>query len=129
MESEILSDEELAEITKQRSGQRRWLKEHHWHFVENRGGRPLPGRQYAHMKLGMVQIASGLQPPPLPASTWPTDLSWMNGDATAQQGKPQAAAEPVCPPRRHREARQIAEVLGLLPLPGRSSSLNVDRRK
>jgi hypothetical protein len=80
MESEILSDEELAEITgyKQRAWQRRWLKEHHWHFVESRGGRPLVGRQYARMKLGMVQIVSGLQPPALPTPAWTPDFSRVN---------------------------------------------------
>lgn len=79
MGSEILSDEELAEITgyKARGWQRRWLKDHHWHFVESRGGRPLVGRQYARMKLGMAQIASQ-QPPQLPAPTWTPDFSRMN---------------------------------------------------
>lgn len=47
MESGILSSEELAEITgyKARGWQRRWLKDHHWHFVESRSGGPLAGRQ------------------------------------------------------------------------------------
>ena len=49
METEILSEKELAELTgyKARGHQRRWLAERHWHFVESRGGRPLVGRQYA----------------------------------------------------------------------------------
>ena len=77
MESEILSDEELAEITgyKARAWQRRWLKDHHWHFVESRGKRPLVGRQYARMKLGLVHIGTGLQPPPLPTPAWTPDFS------------------------------------------------------
>jgi len=53
METGILSDEELADLTgyKARGWQRRWLNERGWHFVESRGGRPLVGRQYAHIKL------------------------------------------------------------------------------
>lgn len=51
MESEILSDKELAEITgySMRAWQRRWLVANHWHFIESRGGRPLVGRQYARL--------------------------------------------------------------------------------
>lgn len=58
MESEILSDDELAEITgyKARAWQRRWLDSHHWVYVESRGKRPLVGRQYARMKLGIVPL-------------------------------------------------------------------------
>jgi len=43
MESEILSDEELAEITgyKSRAWQRRWLDDHNWTYIESRGKRPL----------------------------------------------------------------------------------------
>lgn len=80
MESEILSDEELAEITgyKARGWQRRCLRERHWHFVESRGGRPLVGRQYARMKLGLVQVVNGLQPPPLPTPAWTPDFTRMN---------------------------------------------------
>ncbi|WP_236202208.1 DUF4224 domain-containing protein [Pseudomonas pseudonitroreducens] len=80
MESEILSDEELAEITgyKARAWQRRWLKDHHWHFVESRGKRPLVGRQYARMKLGLAHMGTSLQPPPLPAPAWTPDFSRVN---------------------------------------------------
>lgn len=54
METEILSDEELAELTgyKARAYQRRWLIDRQWVFVESRGKRPLVGRMYARMKLG-----------------------------------------------------------------------------
>jgi len=46
METEILSDEELAELTgyKARAYQRRWLIDRQWVFVESRGKRPLVGR-------------------------------------------------------------------------------------
>lgn len=59
METEILSDEELAELTgyKARAYQRRWLIDRHWVFIESRGKRPLVGRMYARMKLGMVSPA------------------------------------------------------------------------
>lgn len=77
MESEILSDDELAEITgyKLRAWQRRWLKHHNWHFVESRGKRPLVGRHYARMKLG-IEPASTAPPPPKP--TWTPDFSRIN---------------------------------------------------
>lgn len=54
MESEILTDQELTEITgySMRAWQRRWLQTNHWHFIESRGGRPLVGRQYARARLG-----------------------------------------------------------------------------
>ncbi|MED5607850.1 DUF4224 domain-containing protein [Pseudomonas sp. JH-2] len=68
MESEILSDEELAEITgyKVRAWQRRWLDSHHWVYVESRGKRPLVGRLYARMKLGIVPPQVDSAPPPKP---------------------------------------------------------------
>ena len=73
METEILSDEELAELTgyKARAYQRRWLIVRHWVFVESRGKRPLVGRMYARMKLGMVfpAIADPNPPPSRPAGT------------------------------------------------------------
>lgn len=78
METEILSDEELVEITgyKPRAWQRRWLTEKGWHFVESRGGRPLVGRQYARQKLSGVVIDTvpvASAPPPAPA--WTPDFS------------------------------------------------------
>lgn len=56
METKILSDEELAELTdyKARAYQRRWLVDRQWVFVESRGKRPLVDRMYARMKLGMI---------------------------------------------------------------------------
>lgn len=68
MQSEILSDEELADITgyKARAPQRRWLDDRKWLYVESRGKRPLVGRQYARMKLGMISPAI-IDPNPLPA--------------------------------------------------------------
>lgn len=64
MESEILSDEELAEITgyKLRAWQRRWLDRHHWVYVESRGKRPLVGRIYARMKLGIIPTSADFVP-------------------------------------------------------------------
>ncbi|PWU25718.1 MULTISPECIES: DUF4224 domain-containing protein [unclassified Pseudomonas] len=77
MESEILSDEELAEITgyKAMAWQRRWLKERGWTFVESRGRRPLVGRQYARMKLGIPPETTIMQTSALPATTWTPDFS------------------------------------------------------
>lgn len=77
MESEILSDEELADLTgyKARAWQRRWLDERRWVYVKSRGGRPLVGRQYARMKLG-VTPPNILDPNPPPARPeWTFDLS------------------------------------------------------
>ncbi|KAA8559852.1 hypothetical protein FX985_06235 [Pseudomonas extremaustralis] len=77
MQAEILSDDELAEITgyKQRAHQRKWLKERNWVFIESRGGRPLVGRMFARMKLGMASptIADPNQPAPRPV--WTPDYS------------------------------------------------------
>ncbi|MGC4008540.1 MAG: DUF4224 domain-containing protein [Pseudomonas sp.] len=77
MESEILSDEELAEITGYTAygWQRRWLKSHNWVFVEARGKRPLVGRQYARMMLGIKPDTLIIQPPQLPAPTWTPDFT------------------------------------------------------
>jgi hypothetical protein len=80
MEAEILSDDELADLTgyKRRSDQRKWLKDRNWVFVESRGGRPLVGRMFARMKLGMVNatIADPKPPPTRPA--WTPDFSRVN---------------------------------------------------
>ncbi|WP_409302979.1 DUF4224 domain-containing protein [Pseudomonas sp. KCJK8993] len=75
METEILSDEELTELTgyKARAWQRRWLDERHWHYIESRGKRPLVGRLYARIQLG-VPTDSQAKPPP-EAPTWKFDLS------------------------------------------------------
>ncbi|WP_213878633.1 DUF4224 domain-containing protein [Pseudomonas sp. dw_358] len=77
MESEILSDDELVDITgyKARACQIRWLIERHWVFVEGRHNRPLVGRHYTRMKLGAV-----VTPLPNPSSepaapTWVPDFS------------------------------------------------------
>ena len=80
LEAEIFSDEELADLTgyKQRAHQRRWLNERNWVFVESRGGRPLVGRMYARMKLGMTHptLIEQSTPPPRPA--WTPDFSRVN---------------------------------------------------
>ena len=80
METEILSDTELAELTgyKARGWQRRWLEERRWHFIESRGGRPLVGRQYARMKLGVTLEVVSVTPPPMPEPTWTPDFSRVN---------------------------------------------------
>jgi hypothetical protein len=80
MESEILSDEELAEITgyKARAWQRRWLDDRKWLYVESRGKRPLVGRQYARMKLGVTLELVPVAPPPLPTPAWTPDFSRVN---------------------------------------------------
>lgn len=77
METEILSEEELADLTgyKHRSYQRQWLKDRNWVFVESRGGRPLVGRMFARMKLGIISPPLAT-PTPLPATpTWTPDFS------------------------------------------------------
>jgi hypothetical protein len=79
MESEILSDDELAHITgyKARAWQRRWLDDRKWLYVESRGKRPLVGRQYARMKLGAPPTI--LEPQlPLARPTWTPDFSRVN---------------------------------------------------
>ncbi|MGF6668067.1 DUF4224 domain-containing protein [Pseudomonas monsensis] len=80
METEILSDDELAELTgyKARAYQRRWLIDRQWVFVESRGKRPLVGRMYARMKLGMINpTIVDPNPPPTP-SEWAPDYSRVN---------------------------------------------------
>lgn len=80
METEILSDEELADLTgyKARAYQRRWLLDRQWVFVESRGKRPLVGRMYARMKLGMLSPTI-VDPTPLPAAPeWTPDFSRVN---------------------------------------------------
>lgn len=80
MASEILSDDELAEITgyKARAYQRRWLDDRNWQYVESRGKRPLVGRMYARMKLGLVTPTIIDPSPPPAASTWTADFSRVN---------------------------------------------------
>lgn len=77
METEILSDEELVELTgyKARGYQRRWLKERGWVFVETRSGRPLVGRHYVRMKLGVTLEVVPLAPPPPTIPAWTPDIS------------------------------------------------------
>ncbi|MFJ5179985.1 DUF4224 domain-containing protein [Pseudomonas fulva] len=76
METEILSDEELAALTgyKAKGYQRRWLEERGWVFVETRSGRPLVGRHYVRMKLGLTLEVVPMKPPPA-APTWTPDIS------------------------------------------------------
>ncbi|MFS0827643.1 DUF4224 domain-containing protein [Pseudomonas phoenicis] len=80
METEILTDTELVEITgyKPRAYQRRWLSSHGWHFVESRGGRPLVGRQYARFMLSGLVVESTPTLPPTPLkSAWVPDFSQL----------------------------------------------------
>jgi hypothetical protein len=80
MEAEILSDEELAQITgyKARAYQRRWLDDRQWIYVESRGKRPLVGRMYARMKLGMITPNIIAPNPPPTAPAWTPDFSRVN---------------------------------------------------
>lgn len=80
IDAEILSDEELADLTgyKQRAHQRRWLKERSWVFIESRGGRPLVGRMYARMKFGMTNPTLVEQSPPPTRPVWTPDFSRVN---------------------------------------------------
>lgn len=78
METEILSEEELAELTgyKHRGYQRQWLKDRNWVFVESRGGRPLVGRMFTRMKLGIAPPTLSAAPaPPAAAHSWTPDFS------------------------------------------------------
>ena len=77
METEILSEKELADLTgyKQRSFQRQWLKKRDWVFVESRGGRPLVGRMFARMKLGIAPPSLSAPTPPSAPPTWIPDFS------------------------------------------------------
>ncbi|WP_223435222.1 MULTISPECIES: DUF4224 domain-containing protein [unclassified Pseudomonas] len=80
METEILSDEELADLTgyKARAYQRRGLIDRQLVFVESRDKRPLVGRMYARMKLGIVSptIVDPNRVPAAPA--WTPDFSRVN---------------------------------------------------
>ncbi|WP_242173947.1 MULTISPECIES: DUF4224 domain-containing protein [unclassified Pseudomonas] len=80
MQTEILSDEELADLTgyKRRADQRKWLKDRSWAFVESRGGRPLVGRMFARMKLGIVSATISEQSPPPARLAWTPDFSRVN---------------------------------------------------
>ncbi len=80
IEAEIFSDEELADLTgyKQRAHQRKWLRDRNWVFIESRGGRPLVGRMYARMKLGMTNPAFTEQLPPPTRPAWTPDFSRVN---------------------------------------------------
>ncbi len=80
IEAEIFSDDELADLTgyKQRAHQRKWLTDRNWVFVESRGGRPLVGRMYARMKLGITNTALIEQSPPLARPVWTPDFSRVN---------------------------------------------------
>lgn len=80
MQAEILSDDELADLTgyKRRADQRKWLKDRNWAFVESRGGRPLVGRMFARMKLGMVNPTIVEQNPPPGRPVWTPDFSKVN---------------------------------------------------
>lgn len=78
METEILSEDELAELTgyKTRGYQRQWLKDRNWVFVESRGGRPLVGRMFTRMKLGIAPPTLSAAPaPPTAAPSWTPDFS------------------------------------------------------
>ncbi|MBA6066139.1 DUF4224 domain-containing protein [Pseudomonas mosselii] len=76
MNNEILSNEELTELTgyKARGYQRRWLEERGWVFVETRSGRPLVGRYYVRMKLGVGLEVAPIAPPP-DTPVWMPDIS------------------------------------------------------
>jgi len=80
MQAEILSDDELADLTgyKHRAHQRKWLKDRNWVFVESRGGRPLVGRMFARMKLGMVSPTIVENNPPPARPVWTPDFSGVN---------------------------------------------------
>lgn len=80
METEILSEEELTDLTgyKHRGYQRQWLKARNWVFIESRGGRPLVGRMFARMKLGIISPTLATQAHPPPAPVWTPDFSRVN---------------------------------------------------
>ena len=77
METEILSEKELADLTgyKHRGYQRQWLKDRNLVFVESRGGRPLVGRMFTRMKLGIAPPTASTPVKPPAAPTWTPDFS------------------------------------------------------
>lgn len=80
MQAEILSDDELADLTgyKRRCDQRKWLNDRNWIFIESRGGRPLVGRMFARMKLGTVGATIPDQELPPRRPVWTPDFSKVN---------------------------------------------------
>jgi hypothetical protein len=70
----------LAHITgyKSRAYQRRWLDDRQWLYVESRGKRPLVGRMYARMKLGVITPNNIVPNPPPTTSVWTPDFSRVN---------------------------------------------------
>jgi hypothetical protein len=61
-ESEVLTAEELAEVTgyKHSASQREWLDRNGWAYVRNAAGKPIVGRWYARQKLsGITPTATG----------------------------------------------------------------------
>ena len=80
MHTEILSEDELADLTgyKHRGYLRQLLKNRNWVFVESRGGRPLVGRMFARMKLGIISPTLATQTPPPVAPAWTPDFSRVN---------------------------------------------------
>ena len=73
LQSEFLSDEELATITgyKIPSCQRQWLTRNAWEYVLTGAQRPVVGRVYARLKLAGVKPSATNAV----AETWSLDLS------------------------------------------------------
>lgn len=66
--SEILSPEELAEITGavRKADQTEWLTSNGWAFHRNRAGEPIVGRIYARLRMAGINPTSVLPAPGLP---------------------------------------------------------------
>ena len=58
--------------------QRQWLKARNWVFIESRGGRPLVGRMFARMKLGIISPSLARPTPPPATPAWTPDFSRVN---------------------------------------------------
>ncbi len=64
MADEILSDQELAEITgcAYKSAQAEWLTDAGWVFHKNKAGRPIVGRLYARLRMSGIHAPSLASP-------------------------------------------------------------------
>ena len=73
LQTEILSEEEIAAITGYMTASRQiqWLSNNSWHYVLTAARRPVVGRVYARLKLSGVKPTSGAAV----AEAWTLDLA------------------------------------------------------
>lgn len=78
MTSEVLSNEELAEITgsPRRKEQLEWLDEHGWVYTTTRAQMPVVGRLYARMRLAGLDPSLILENAGIPGKkAWAPDFT------------------------------------------------------